>query len=145
MEPDTSSDRPFLVFYRDGVYDLTDFAHKHPGGRNTLSGLENRDIGKRMQSVPPHSDAAMYLMKEYQVAKNKDQNNNANDTVEAHEKRDSGRTITKENFTDDFKDKSDESMEVGEKFLIVLQNANKNTIIIFSKWSYLVCPFVFIA
>lgn len=128
MEPDASSGRPFLVYYRDGVYDLTNFAHKHPGGRNTLSGLENRDIGKRMQSVPPHSDAAMYLMKEYQVAKNKDQNNNANDTAEPPVKLDSGRPIAKDNLTDEFKNKSDESMEVGKSSqlcnCIVLQKIN---------------------
>lgn len=55
----------FLVKYRNEMYDITNFVHKHPGGVNTLKGLENRDMTERFMKAPPHSDAAMYLMREY--------------------------------------------------------------------------------
>lgn len=55
----------FIVRYRNETYDITNFLHKHPGGVNTLKGLENSDMTERFMKAPPHSDAAMYLMKEY--------------------------------------------------------------------------------
>jgi 4-hydroxysphinganine ceramide fatty acyl 2-hydroxylase len=57
----------FLVKYHNDYYDLTEFAHKHPGGRNTLQGLVNTDMTNRFNNAPVHSDAAMYLMKEYKI------------------------------------------------------------------------------
>lgn len=59
----------FIVKYRRNYYDITDFLHKHPGGLNTLKGLENSDMTTRFMRAPPHSDAAMYLMREYQMEK----------------------------------------------------------------------------
>ncbi|XP_073813198.1 fatty acid 2-hydroxylase isoform X1 [Musca autumnalis] len=56
-----------IVKYRKNFYDITRFLHKHPGGINTLRGLENADMTARFMRAPPHSDAAMYLMKEYQI------------------------------------------------------------------------------
>lgn len=64
----SSSSESLLVRYRNAVYDLGAFVHKHPGGRNTLEGLGGRDIGARMRAAPPHSAAAMYLLREYRVA-----------------------------------------------------------------------------
>lgn len=64
---------PLLVRYKDSVYDLSDFAHKHPGGLNTLKGLHQQDMQERFEKAPGHSDAAKYLMKEYKVC---DKNNN---------------------------------------------------------------------
>lgn len=69
--PPSTTDDPsssFLVRYRNGLYDLRRFVHKHPGGRNTLDGLAGRDIDARMRAAPPHSAAAMYLLREYRVA-----------------------------------------------------------------------------
>lgn len=57
----------FIVKYRKNYYDITQFLHKHPGGINTLKGLQNSDMTARFMKAPPHSDAAMYLMKEYQM------------------------------------------------------------------------------
>ncbi|ALC40854.1 fa2h [Drosophila busckii] len=57
----------FIVKYRQQLYDLSQFMHKHPGGINTLKGLSQADITARFQKAPPHSDAAMYLMREYKV------------------------------------------------------------------------------
>lgn len=62
-----ASDEPFLVKFKNQMYDITAFAHKHPGGTNTLKGLKNTDIDERFANAPPHSDAAMYLMNEYRV------------------------------------------------------------------------------
>lgn len=65
---------PLTVRYKDSVYDLTDFAHKHPGGINTLKGLHQQDMQERFEKAPGHSAAAKYLMKEYKIC---DKNNNA--------------------------------------------------------------------
>lgn len=103
-----SSSQPFLVYYDQGVYDLTNFAHKHPGGRNTLSGLQNRDIAQRLQAAPPHSKAAMYLMKEYRVANKSDLNNNTNQS-DTHL---SPPHLPLEEDDDKLRPQNDESMEV---------------------------------
>lgn len=68
---------PLTVRYKDAVYDLTDFAHKHPGGVNTLRGLHQQDMQERFEKAPGHSAAAKYLMKEYKIC---DKNNNATTT-----------------------------------------------------------------
>uniref|UniRef100_A0A182Q052 Fatty acid 2-hydroxylase n=1 Tax=Anopheles farauti TaxID=69004 RepID=A0A182Q052_9DIPT len=58
---------PLVVKYNNKWYDLTDFAHKHPGGKKSLLGLNNKDMGERFDRAPGHSQAAKYLMKEYQI------------------------------------------------------------------------------
>ncbi|XP_034477837.1 dihydroceramide fatty acyl 2-hydroxylase FAH2 [Drosophila innubila] len=58
----------FIVKYRQQYYDLSKFMHKHPGGITTLKGLNETDMTARFMKAPPHSDAAMYLMREYKVA-----------------------------------------------------------------------------
>lgn len=65
-----------VVTYKSKLYDLTKFRHKHPGGLNTLIGLNNADIKQRFEKAPPHSDAAMYLMKEYEVKREASNNKN---------------------------------------------------------------------
>ncbi|XP_055693928.1 uncharacterized protein LOC129796178 [Lutzomyia longipalpis] len=62
-----STEKPLLVKYRNKLYDITDFAHKHPGGIGTLGKLDNMDITHHFSAMPPHSPAAKYLMKEYRV------------------------------------------------------------------------------
>lgn len=61
------SKKPYIISYKNELYDLTEFMKLHPGGINTLKGLENSDIEPRMHNATPHSDAAMYLMKEYKI------------------------------------------------------------------------------
>lgn len=73
-----ASPPPFLVYYRNVAYDIARFAPKHPGGRNTLAGLQGRDMERRLRTAPPHSPAAMYLLREYRVD-NDAANNIAND------------------------------------------------------------------
>uniref|UniRef100_A0A182P0Q9 Fatty acid 2-hydroxylase n=1 Tax=Anopheles epiroticus TaxID=199890 RepID=A0A182P0Q9_9DIPT len=58
---------PLIVQYKDQWYDLTEFAHKHPGGKNSLNGLHQKDMAERFDRAPGHSQAAKYLMKEYQI------------------------------------------------------------------------------
>ncbi|XP_075169869.1 fatty acid 2-hydroxylase [Haematobia irritans] len=65
--PPNPTSNKFIVKYRKNYYDITKFLRKHPGGVNTLRGLENSDMTARFMRAPPHSDAAMYLMKEYQI------------------------------------------------------------------------------
>ncbi|KAL9692084.1 hypothetical protein quinque_015858, partial [Culex quinquefasciatus] len=62
---------PLVVRYRDATYDLAEFAHKHPGGINTLKGLHNQDMQERFERTPGHSEAARYLMKEYRICHGK--------------------------------------------------------------------------
>ncbi|XP_037945116.1 dihydroceramide fatty acyl 2-hydroxylase FAH2 [Teleopsis dalmanni] len=60
----------FIVKYKQNYYNITEFMHKHPGGITTLKGLNNADMTGRFMKAPPHSDAAMYLMKEYKIKTN---------------------------------------------------------------------------
>ncbi|XP_059622480.1 uncharacterized protein LOC132265729 [Phlebotomus argentipes] len=63
-----ASEGPLIIKYRNELYDISEFAHKHPGGIGTLGGLgQNADITQRFATMPPHSAAAKYLMKEYRV------------------------------------------------------------------------------
>ncbi|XP_058056773.1 uncharacterized protein LOC131208138 [Anopheles bellator] len=58
---------PLLVEYQGDWYDLSAFAHKHPGGKNSLAGLHDRNMEERFARAPGHSQAAKYLMKEYKI------------------------------------------------------------------------------
>ncbi|XP_032589792.1 dihydroceramide fatty acyl 2-hydroxylase FAH2 [Drosophila grimshawi] len=64
----TEQRHKFTVKYRQEYYDLSNFMHKHPGGINTLKGLNQTDMTARFLKAPPHSDAAMYLMREYKIS-----------------------------------------------------------------------------
>lgn len=64
---EAESNDKFIVKYRQQYYDLSRFMHKHPGGINTLKGLNSGDMTARFLKAPPHSDAAMYLMREYKI------------------------------------------------------------------------------
>ncbi|XP_065369701.1 uncharacterized protein Fa2h [Calliphora vicina] len=64
---DSTDTQQFIVKYRKNYYDISEFLHKHPGGLNTLKGLQNADMTGRFMKAPPHSDAAMYLMQEYKI------------------------------------------------------------------------------
>ena len=66
-EESDSNANKFIVKYRKNYYDISEFLHKHPGGINTLKGLQNNDMTSRFMKAPPHSDAAMYLMQEYKM------------------------------------------------------------------------------
>lgn len=57
----------FLVKYKNDTFNLKRFLHKHPGGVTTLAALRNCDLTKIMAVDPVHSQAALYLMKEYKV------------------------------------------------------------------------------
>lgn len=72
------NDSRLVISYQSKHYDLTKFQHKHPGGINTLKGLNNTDIKHRFEKAPPHSNAALYLMKEYEIDVDKETNNNEN-------------------------------------------------------------------
>lgn len=79
MEKITSeSEGDFLVRYKNDTFDLRRFLHKHPGGIGTLSALRNRDLTQIMSKDPVHSEAAFYLMKEYKVRVDENNNNNEN-------------------------------------------------------------------
>jgi len=71
-------DSSLVITYKSKRYDLTKFQHKHPGGKNTLKGLNNADIKQRFENAPPHSNAAFYLMKEYEIQHINERNNNGN-------------------------------------------------------------------
>lgn len=66
-----------FVRYKNETFDLTKFAKKHPGGRNTLSAVLNSDIEYKFDTAMPHSPAAKYLLKEYRVPPNQVNNNDS--------------------------------------------------------------------
>lgn len=87
-----------LVKYKNNIYDITDFANKHPGGRNTLIGKNQKDIGFNLHRTPPHSDAALYLLNEYKLGSESATENNG----DGPKYKESGHTMVN----------SDDSMEV---------------------------------
>jgi 4-hydroxysphinganine ceramide fatty acyl 2-hydroxylase len=56
----------FIVKYKNDLFDITKFMSKHPGGVNTLSGYNQKNIDEKFQSVE-HSPAAKYLLNEYKM------------------------------------------------------------------------------
>lgn len=80
--PTSTSGDPndFLVKYKNDTFNLKRFLRKHPGGIGTLKNLRNCDLTKIMSQDPVHSEAALYLMQEYKVQK--DLNNNYEQLVE---------------------------------------------------------------
>lgn len=63
---DQTINKKFLVRYKNETYDIAKFVQKHPGGRNTLNLLPNTDIDYKFDQLP-HSIAAKYLIKEYKI------------------------------------------------------------------------------
>lgn len=76
---DQDNHTKLLVRYKNETFDLTHFAHKHPGGKNTLSAALNSDIDYKFETAMPHSQAAKYLLKEYRVSSQLNNNNDEND------------------------------------------------------------------
>ncbi|CAO1428597.1 unnamed protein product [Diamesa hyperborea] len=74
----------FIVEYEKELYDITDFMHKHPGGVNTLSGSNNKNIDNKFRSAV-HSKAAEYLMKEYRLNSKIDGIKKVNGKPDPHE------------------------------------------------------------
>lgn len=68
----------FYVKYNNEVYNVKEFMHKHPGGIETLNKWKSMDITNRLGAAPPHSDAALYLLKEYKVVNHNNKNIIAN-------------------------------------------------------------------
>lgn len=131
---------PLVVRYRDATYDLAEFAHKHPGGINTLKGLHNQDMQERFERTPGHSEAARYLMKEYRICdKNNNNDGGSNGTINDHQKDVTGhgknglgksngmRTEKRGTSNGDIPQPTDDSMEVGfweEYGIYVLETKN---------------------
>lgn len=109
-----SNDR-FTVFYKNEVYDISDFRKKHPGGLNTLNGMLNTDISYKFENAPPHSDAARYLMKEYRIRTSTDKNDN--------EINESKKLF---NLNEDPREETDDSMEVCKLLLTCAQSDTLN-------------------
>lgn len=105
-----------VITYKSKLYDLTKFQHKHPGGINTLKGLNNSDIKQRFEKAPAHSQAAMYLMKEYEIANIRDTNSKRNLTngIENGQKNGvkNGSISSRDLNSNTLHQKTDESMEV---------------------------------
>lgn len=56
----------FLVKYRDRVYNIYNFLHYHPGGKNTLGRFKDRVLDGEL-AKNPHSKSAYYLLEEFAV------------------------------------------------------------------------------
>lgn len=56
------------IIYRDGVYDVSSFVRRHPGGWKVLAENAGRDVTDLMTGVPHrHSQVALSMLKEYQI------------------------------------------------------------------------------
>lgn len=69
-------DEKFIVEYEKEFYDITDFMLKHPGGINTLSGYNHKNIEQKFRSVE-HSSAARYLLNDYKISRHKAEPNDS--------------------------------------------------------------------
>lgn len=118
MSESKSVPSDFLVKYKNDTLNLKHFLHKHPGGISTLAGLRNRDVSEIMSADPVHSQAAYYLMQEYKVKQ--DVNNNNVVQKSNHSKAAAGyATPTRERFLDNHsngfhRDKDYSSADNGE-------------------------------
>ncbi|VDI02045.1 fatty acid 2-hydroxylase-like [Mytilus galloprovincialis] len=59
-----------VIFESDNVYDVTEFADRHPGGKKYLEEHCGQDVSQLMQKDPHiHSKAAYSMMKKYCIGK----------------------------------------------------------------------------
>lgn len=65
------SEADLWIIYRDGVYDVSPFVRRHPGGWKVLAENAGRDVTDQMTGVPHgphrHSQVALGMLKEYQI------------------------------------------------------------------------------
>lgn len=108
-----------LVRYKNETFDLTHFAHKHPGGTNTLSAAIHSDIEYKFETSMPHSPAAKYLLKEYRVTNKLNNNDQQFNNEMVNDQSENGKFYdhkSNEHDTIEHLIKTDESMEVSYKF-----------------------------
>lgn len=112
----------FIVKYRQQYYNLSKFMHKHPGGISTLKGLNEADMTARFMKAPPHSDAAMYLMREYKVGPAEYENHKKTKGQRQSKATENGVELLQhaKEPEDSNNNHTDESMEVTKKFNIFL-------------------------
>lgn len=126
MSEHQEADSKLLVRYKNEMFDLTQFAHKHPGGKNTLSAVLNSDIDFKFETAMPHSPAAKYLLKEYRVSNQLNNNDNQFDSEQLNDK--SSYDERKQHQMDgrnniDQLIKTDESMEVKWPLFQIVESA----------------------
>ena len=57
----TENGEPFIVYYKEKKYDISNFINKHPGGSKVLLEYQNKDITTAFDHVG-HSPDAMFLL-----------------------------------------------------------------------------------
>lgn len=57
----TENGEPFIVYYKEKKYDISNFINKHPGGSKVLLEYQNKDITAAFDHVG-HSPDAMFLL-----------------------------------------------------------------------------------
>lgn len=70
----------FKVLYENKEYDIEEFIDLHPGGREVLKELENKDIKEQFEEVG-HSKNARKILEKYRI-KNVDTEQPVNDTLD---------------------------------------------------------------
>ncbi|XP_020282807.1 fatty acid 2-hydroxylase [Pseudomyrmex gracilis] len=63
---ETDNSTEFLIKYRDRVYNIRNFLHHHPGGRNTLERYKDRVLDETLAKYS-HSKSAYHLLEEFAV------------------------------------------------------------------------------
>ena len=66
VEKHNTGDNCWIV-YKDGVYDVTEFVPKHPGGKFTLSTAAGQDITYLMQTSHIMNDYPFDILKKYKI------------------------------------------------------------------------------
>ncbi|CAD8058462.1 unnamed protein product [Paramecium sonneborni] len=67
FQKEQQSSNRLLYVYHNSVYDLTDFAHKHPGGKAALNIYKGRDLEKIFfnPSIHKHNANALQVLEQY--------------------------------------------------------------------------------
>lgn len=60
-----------VIFESDNIYDVTEFADRHPGGKGYLENSNGQNVSELMQRDVPHkhSTAAYSMMRKYCIGK----------------------------------------------------------------------------
>lgn len=104
MKSNRNTDEKFLVRYKNETFDLTNFVHKHPGGKGTLTSMLDTDIDYKFENAMPHSDAAKYLINEYKLTNQTNNNHHKScDYNQANNSEPNGYHIQNISYHDDGK------------------------------------------
>lgn len=68
--------KKLIVFYGEEVFDLTNFASKHPAGEKAITPYLLQDVKNILFRIYPHPDSTVDVLRKYKCGKIKDYKKN---------------------------------------------------------------------